>query len=316
MLKPPPLVTVGIPVYNGEKTIARALDSVFNQDYQNIHVLILDNASEDNTEALCHELSKGKNVSYVKREKNLGALKNFEDLIDIAKGKYFIFVSADDFIDLDYISKCVAVHEEKGNLAMVGGVYKTFSNSKDNHKSLIFKGCNVKETEGTSRVLHSFKRSPIKNGYWPHLNFHGVYKLEKLQQIPKLRKKPMGYAYDILTTISITYLGQIAHLENTNYNKRDGGVSSDPDKIIRDFEMPPFPSKFLIYYQATQVYTYIVKNKNFFNLSTIKIRLFALKIALKIAGNSNRIGRVKFTKVIRFLTWILANYSKFKRGLY
>jgi glycosyltransferase involved in cell wall biosynthesis len=312
-----PLVTVGIPVYNGEKTIAETLNSVFNQTYENIHILIVDNASEDNTEAICKELcGEERDSSYVKRDKNVGLMKNFERLVELAKGEYFIFLSADDFIDPDYISKCVAVHEEKNDLVLVGGNYKAFSDSQGDGKSFVFKGCNLKEMDDVSRVLKSFRLSPIKNATWPHINFHGVYKLEKLRKIPKLKKKPMGYAYDMITVLSAAYLGPVEHLDNTNYNKRGGGVSSDSHKLIKDFDLPPFSPKYLVYYYAVQVYTYIVKNKQFFCLSEMKRRIFAFRIAFKIAENSNRTGRVKVTKVIRFLSWILMNYSEFKRGLY
>ena len=60
-----PLITVGIPVFNGEKFLKKRLDSVLNQTYKNFEVIISDNASTDDTSKLCNEIiKKEKNIQY------------------------------------------------------------------------------------------------------------------------------------------------------------------------------------------------------------------------------------------------------------
>jgi glycosyltransferase involved in cell wall biosynthesis len=67
-----PLVTVGIPVFNGEKFIKRRLDSIQNQTYQNFQILISDNGSSDLTSKICEEYQKKDNkIKYYKQQKNL-----------------------------------------------------------------------------------------------------------------------------------------------------------------------------------------------------------------------------------------------------
>ena len=91
-----PLITVGIPVFNGEKFLKKRFDSILNQTYKNLEVIISDNASTDNTSTLCEEfLRKEKNTHYYRQKKNVGSLENFNYLIKNAKGKYFVFAAVD-----------------------------------------------------------------------------------------------------------------------------------------------------------------------------------------------------------------------------
>ena len=70
-----PLVSIGMPVFNGEKSLARALDALLEQDYSNIEVIVSDNGSSDRTPEICQEfLKKDSRVKYYHSPKNLGLL--------------------------------------------------------------------------------------------------------------------------------------------------------------------------------------------------------------------------------------------------
>src|SRR5712691_6377788 len=74
----PPLVSVGIPVFNGENSIARALDSLLEQDYPHIEIVISDNGSTDGTQAICERYARmHRHVTYSRVEPNAGAPANF-----------------------------------------------------------------------------------------------------------------------------------------------------------------------------------------------------------------------------------------------
>ena len=114
--KPIPLVSVGVPVYNGAKVLRRALDSILSQDYSRVEIIVSDNASTDETEELCKEFSaKDNRITYYRSEKNMGVVWNFNSLIQFSKGKYFMWLSCDDFCAPDYLSKCVALLEANPN---------------------------------------------------------------------------------------------------------------------------------------------------------------------------------------------------------
>lgn len=106
-----PLVSVCIPVYNGEQFIEETISSCLNQTYKNIEVIISDNASTDRT----IELIKNFNDSRIKifvNEKNEGLLFNFKKVFSYATGKYMSFLGADDGMTLDCIEKCVKILED------------------------------------------------------------------------------------------------------------------------------------------------------------------------------------------------------------
>jgi glycosyltransferase involved in cell wall biosynthesis len=102
-----PLVSIGMPVYNGERFIRQALDSLLSQDYENFELIISDNASTDNTAEICKRYISDRRVQYVRNKENIGALKNFKKLVDMAHGKYFMWAAADDYWAKDFISTMV-----------------------------------------------------------------------------------------------------------------------------------------------------------------------------------------------------------------
>ena len=73
-----PKISVGIPVYNGEKFIRKSIESVLRQTYRNFELIISDNASTDSTSDICTEfLTKDSRIKFVRQDKNMGPIWNF-----------------------------------------------------------------------------------------------------------------------------------------------------------------------------------------------------------------------------------------------
>ena len=107
-----PLVSVGVPVYNAERYLRLALDSLLAQDYENFELLISDNASTDKTEEICREYAaRDARIRYFRNETNIGGPKNFGRLLELASGKYFMWSAHDDLRAQTYLSECVAALE-------------------------------------------------------------------------------------------------------------------------------------------------------------------------------------------------------------
>ena len=84
------LLTIGMGVFNGEKTISKSIDSLLKQTFDDFKLIISDNASTDSTQKICEEYAKKDNrIQYVKQKKNLGLLKNWNFLLENATTKYF-----------------------------------------------------------------------------------------------------------------------------------------------------------------------------------------------------------------------------------
>jgi glycosyltransferase involved in cell wall biosynthesis len=103
-----PRVTLAMPVYNGEAYIGIAIESILIQSFENFELIITDNASVDNTEAICRGLAqKDSRIRYFRSEKNLGAAANYNLGNQLARGEYLKWCAHDDFISKDYILRAV-----------------------------------------------------------------------------------------------------------------------------------------------------------------------------------------------------------------
>lgn len=108
-----PLVSIGMPVYNGEKYIRQALDSLLAQDYENFELIISDNASTDQTPAICREYAaRDRRIRYFRNEQNMGANWNFQRVLNLSSAKYFMWAAHDDMWDSNYVSECLDTLEQ------------------------------------------------------------------------------------------------------------------------------------------------------------------------------------------------------------
>lgn len=109
-----PLVTVCMPTYNQEKYVAEAIESILQQDYEYIQVIISDDCSQDNTYEIC---KKYKNefpeiITLQRHSKNLGISGNVNSIYPLIKGKYVCWFSGDDLYSQKKISSQVRIMQE------------------------------------------------------------------------------------------------------------------------------------------------------------------------------------------------------------
>ena len=103
-----PRVSIGIPVYNGAHFLERSVRSVLEQDFQDLEIIIADNASSDATEPISKELAaQDTRVRYYRNETNLGASRNYNKVFELARGEYFKWQAHDDECHPAMIRRCV-----------------------------------------------------------------------------------------------------------------------------------------------------------------------------------------------------------------
>jgi glycosyltransferase involved in cell wall biosynthesis len=104
-----PVVTVGIPTFNRPVGLARTLASICSQTYQNLEIIVSDNASTD--PAVCAVVdeftAKGAPISYHRHPENLGAMPNFSSLLPQARGDFFMWAADDDRWEPFFVERCV-----------------------------------------------------------------------------------------------------------------------------------------------------------------------------------------------------------------
>jgi glycosyltransferase involved in cell wall biosynthesis len=115
-----PTVTVSMPVYNGSKHIREALDSVVNQTFQDYELLISDNASTDDTGAICEDYCKRyPQIRYFRQSENIGAHGNFNFVTQNAMGALITWLAHDDILEPDFLNETVRVMGEQPKTALV-----------------------------------------------------------------------------------------------------------------------------------------------------------------------------------------------------
>lgn len=99
---------MGVPVYNGERYLARTLDSLLNQTVQDFVVLVGDNASTDRTAAIVQEYAaRDPRVRHVRHPRNLGAAANYTRLCELAETEFFRWSAADDCSQPRFLEACL-----------------------------------------------------------------------------------------------------------------------------------------------------------------------------------------------------------------
>ena len=144
------LISVIVPVYNVEKYIRRCLDSIVNQTYSNLEIILIDDGSKDASGKICDEYAKKDNRITVIHKKNGGLSDTRNVGINAAKGKYITFVDSDDIICCDYIEHLYYLLKKYNCKMSISGLEIVPSKNKKNDKYIEEK---IEKTEALRRLL-------------------------------------------------------------------------------------------------------------------------------------------------------------------
>jgi len=110
MIEKTPLVSIGLPVYNGEKYLKQAIDSILAQTFTDFELVICDNCSTDSTQEICLEYAaRDPRVRYHRNEKNIGGGNNHHLVFKLSRGKYFRWAADDDLFHPELLDRCVSI---------------------------------------------------------------------------------------------------------------------------------------------------------------------------------------------------------------
>jgi glycosyltransferase involved in cell wall biosynthesis len=108
-----PRVSVGLPVYNGDKYLQSALTSLLQQDFEDFEIIISDNASTDGTLDICTDFAqRDKRIRYFRNDANIGLAANHNRTFELSNGEFFKWVAHDDDFPTAMLSRFVEVLEE------------------------------------------------------------------------------------------------------------------------------------------------------------------------------------------------------------
>ena len=112
-------LTIGLPVYNGERYLPQTLSCVLAQTFGDFELIVCDNASGDNTKEICLDFaSHDSRLRYVHNERNLGAIPNFNRAVELGSAPFFKWTAHDDLYSPSYLAECMAILERSPDVVL------------------------------------------------------------------------------------------------------------------------------------------------------------------------------------------------------
>ncbi|MEL6252025.1 MAG: glycosyltransferase family 2 protein [Bacteroidota bacterium] len=223
-----PLISIGIPTMNRRKDLPTSINSVLAQDFKEYEILISDNVSTDDTQAYCEALVKEHGfVRYFRQEENIGMMANWNFLVQQAKGKYFMWLGDDDWIEKGTLSRYVKFLEKHEDFSLVSGGIRYWQGKQIVRQE---SGINVGMDNARKRVSNYYGR--VKDGAM----VHGLLRAEHARNITQ--KDTIGPDWHFVAAMA--FQGKVRQLDFWTYNKVLGGNSSDFKKYARVMKLHPF----------------------------------------------------------------------------
>lgn len=117
-------ISIVVAVYNAEKTLKKCVDSLLNQTYNNIEIILVNDCSKDNSLDICKEYSKtSDNVKVISNDRNSGVSDTRNNGIDNSTGEYICFVDSDDYVESNYIEVLYYYYQKYNTVPICGFVY-------------------------------------------------------------------------------------------------------------------------------------------------------------------------------------------------
>ena len=161
-----PLLSVIVPVYNTERYLTTCLESILDQIYSNIEVIVVDDGSTDESGKICDEIAKRDSRVTVIHKDNAGLSSARNIGIQVASGKYIAFVDSDDYLRKDTLEKLINTALETNSDIVISNYYLYFHDGND-IKHL--KHMPKKKTYSNNEVINLMLLNRIQGHVWNKL---------------------------------------------------------------------------------------------------------------------------------------------------
>lgn len=214
-----PLISAIVPVYNAQAYLEACVNSLLEQTYQNIEIVLINDGSVDDSGALCDQLAEQDRRVRVIHQKNQGVSATRNNGIHCAKGEYLVFVDSDDTVDAQYVQTLYQEMTEHDADLVICGYRMCYSKySKEIHadKGLCISSIAQNEQIITQTYVGKLLNSPCNKIYKKKLISHNfdssltmgedlVFNLQYLKNVGKLKVTPkVLYNYIFHTNSAVT----------------------------------------------------------------------------------------------------------------
>jgi glycosyltransferase involved in cell wall biosynthesis len=207
-----PTVSIGLPVYNGERYLAQAIDALLAQTFEDFELIISDNASDDRTEEICRAYAqRDTRVRYIRQPVNLGADPNHSFVVEQARGRFFKWAGHDDLYEPEFLRLCVEALESHPDVVLAHAGDGIIDESGEVLELSDYR-VDTANPQPAAR-LRSLLYIPGGN------DDYGVMYTDRIRSLPPYGTG--GYGSDRVFTAAMALQGRFYHVPQTLYFRRD-----------------------------------------------------------------------------------------------
>jgi glycosyltransferase involved in cell wall biosynthesis len=198
-----PLVSIGLFVYNGDRFLEAALDSILDQTFRDFELIISDNCSTDRSDEICRRYAaRDPRIRYYRNDRNMGAGWNLRNVYFKATGKYFKWAAHDDMIQPDFLRLCVDALEADDSVVIA----HTLTRIIDDHGQFV---------EDYEWRLRTESPDPVVRFKDLLLNDHLCYQIFGVMRMSALRMLPPQGSYVNSDGVLLAQMGLIGRFYET-----------------------------------------------------------------------------------------------------
>jgi glycosyltransferase involved in cell wall biosynthesis len=207
-----PRVSIGLPVYNGEKYLRPAVDSILQQDYTDFELIICDNASTDATPAICQEYAaKDPRIRYSRNTVNIGASGNYNRTFELARGEFFKWAAHDDIHLPRFLSRCLEVFNHAPADVVLVAPRTEIIDAEGRSLSTMAERLHIPESHAYQRVNRL-----LREVQWATAQFG----LMRARALKKTRLIDRFHLCDYVLLVELAMLGQIWEIPEVLFQRR------------------------------------------------------------------------------------------------
>lgn len=229
------VVSIIVPIYNVEEYLVRCVESLINQTYKNVEIILVDDESPDNCGDICDEYSKLDNRVKVIHKKNGGLSDARNKGIEIAQGEFLLFVDSDDFIEHDAVEKLLACARENRLDVVCGNAYRIKFKDSYSSKSIMIGGTsNNKVMTGEEYLVDCINYRKFSVAVWTRMYRRDLILKNNIYFTKGLLHEDENWTPKLLLAAE-----RVGYLDYTFYNYiiRDNSITQTEDRRKHIFDI-------------------------------------------------------------------------------
>ncbi|MCC8052232.1 MAG: glycosyltransferase [Clostridiales bacterium] len=238
------LISVIIPVYNVEKYLRKCLDSVVNQTYRNLEIIIVDDGSPDNCGSICDEYAEKDNRIQVIHKANEGLSAARNDALKRVKGDWISFVDSDDWCELNMYEKAIEAARKEDVDILIYNLFRNFEN-----KEVVIKAFSREFVTNDRKLISEMQLSALNKGYTPYggkwsqgYPWDKLFKASLVLQNGLIFDTKVKANEDVIFDLhAFQFAKKISYIDEELYHYRANpnsiGMKYTPDRVDIDFQI-------------------------------------------------------------------------------